>query len=254
MIVASWNVNSIRARLERVLQWLDRAAPDIVCLQETKVVDADFPAAPFRKRGYELAVFGQKAYNGVAILSRFPLQDVRCGLEGASEARWLQARCGEQLIVCSLYAPNGGTVGSASWDYKLHWFEQLQAYLEREAIPEMPLLLAGDFNVAPAACDVALPEAWTHSVLFHEAARAAFRRLLDWGLVDLIRIHHKGPGPFTWWDYRNLAFPRNDGLRIDHLLATPPVAARCTAAGVYREERKGKKPSDHAPVWARLDL
>nr|WP_304188788.1 exodeoxyribonuclease III [Rhodothermus marinus]MBO2491888.1 exodeoxyribonuclease III [Rhodothermus marinus] len=254
MIVATWNVNSIRARLERVLQWLDRTEPDIVCLQETKVVDADFPADPFRARGYELAVFGQKAYNGVAILSRLPLQDVRRGLDGEQEARFLQARCGDRLVVCSVYVPNGGTVGSEAWDYKLRWFDRLRAYLEREASPEMPLLLAGDFNVAPEPRDVAFPEAWADSVLFHEAARAAFRKLIDWGLVDLIRLHHEGPGPFTWWDYRNLAFPRGDGLRIDHLLATPPVAACCTEAGVHREERKGKKPSDHAPVWARLDL
>jgi exodeoxyribonuclease-3 len=252
MIVASWNVNSIRARLERVLSWIDRTQPDLVCLQETKVVDAYFPAAPFRERGYELALFGQKTYNGVAILSRLPLSEVRRGLDGETEARFLQACCGEHLVVCSVYVPNGGTVGSEAWHYKLAWLDRLCTYLATYATPETPWLLAGDFNVAPEARDVAFPEAWADSVLFHEEARRAFGRLLAWGLVDLVRQHHEGPGPYTWWDYRGLAFPKGDGLRIDHLLATPPVAARCTAAGVDRDERKGPKPSDHAPVWAKL--
>ncbi|CAM3338770.1 exodeoxyribonuclease III [Rhodothermus bifroesti] len=252
MRVATWNVNSIRARLERVLSWIDRTQPDVVCLQETKVIDDDFPEDPFRERGYELALFGQKTYNGVAILSRLPLSEVRRGLNGESEARFLQARCGKQLVVCSVYVPNGGSVGSEAWHYKLAWLDRLCAYLAMQASSEALWLLAGDFNVAPEARDVAFPEAWADSVLFHEDVRKAFRRLLDWGLVDLIRQHYEGPGPYTWWDYRGLAFPKGDGLRIDHLLATPPLAALCTAAGVHREERKGPKPSDHAPVWAEF--
>lgn len=250
--IATWNVNSVRARLERLLAWLGHEQPDVLCLQELKVTDDDFPRAELEAAGWQLAVHGQKTYNGVAILSRTPLEDVIAGLgDGVDdpEARLLSARTAGVRTVCA-YVPNGKTVGSDKWAYKLEWLRRLRAYLDRTADRAQPLLLCGDFNVAPEDRDVARLEEWKDTVLCHEEARERLREIVAWGLVDTIRLHHTGDGPFTWWDYRMLGFPKNNGLRIDHIFATRPLAARCTGAYVVREERKGKLPSDHAPVVA----
>jgi exodeoxyribonuclease-3 len=254
LTVATYNVNSIRARLDRVLAWLGRAACDVVCLQELKVADEEFPRDAFESAGWHCAVHGQRTYNGVAILSRTPLTGVTAGLGDAvrdPEARLLVAHAAGVRIV-SAYVPNGQTVGSAKWTYKLAWLGRLRAWLERSASPGEPLLLAGDFNVAPGDRDVARPDEWRDTVLCHPDARAAFHALLDWGLVDSIRLHHHADGPYTWWDYRMLGFPKNNGLRIDHILVTPDLGRRCREAYVVRDERKGKQPSDHAPVVAVL--
>lgn len=252
MKVATWNVNSVRARLERLLDWLARQSPDVVCLQELKVTDADFPAEAIEAAGYRAVVHGQRTYNGVAILARTPLTDVRTGMGSPAldaQARLVEARAGD-VRVLSAYFPNGGEVGSEKWDFKLRWMEGLLAHLRADADPTEPLLLCGDMNVAPEDRDVANPESWRDTVLCHDDARAAMRRLLDWGLVDTFRQHHAEGGFYSWWDYQRLGFPKNDGLRIDFVLATAPLAKRCVSAAIDREARKGKQPSDHAPVLA----
>ncbi len=254
MKLATWNVNSIRARLERLLAFLDREAPDVVCLQETKVPDADFPADVLRARGYAAALHGQRTYNGVAILSRLPLEDVQTGFSGDGappdpQARLVAATV-EGVRVVSAYFPNGGGVGSDKWAYKLDWMARLRRLLGT-LDPGQPLALCGDFNVAPDDVrDVAFPDQWQNTVLTHPDARAALEDLRAWGLLDAVRLHHHAAGPYTWWDYRSLGFVRNDGLRIDHVYVTEPLARRCTDAYVDRDERKGEKPSDHAPVVA----
>jgi exodeoxyribonuclease-3 len=253
---ATWNVNSIRARSERVLAWLDQHRPDVICLQETKVDDAAFPVEPYRARGYHLELCGQPTYNGVAILSLLPLTDVSRGLgdgEEDGQCRLIAATVAG-VRVLSVYAPNGQVVGSDKWVYKLRWFERLRRYLgERESLGGR-LVLGGDFNVAPEPRDVHDPARWEKEVLFHPDARAALARLCDLGLADTYRLHHPEPGRYTWWDYRQLSFPKGRGLRIDHVLATAPLFERCRAAEIDREARKGKQPSDHAPLITTFDV
>jgi exodeoxyribonuclease-3 len=255
MKLITWNVNSVRTRLPRLLGVLQRHAPDVACLQELKCVDAEFPADEVRAAGYHAVVHGQKTYNGVAILARSEPADASRGFgDGGDDAqsRFLVATVAGVRVACA-YVPNGGEVGSDKWAYKLAWYGRLRAWLDRAADPAQPFVLCGDFNVAPDDTDVAKPEAWADSVLCHPDGREALARVVGWGLADLVRRHHPKGGPFTWWDYRQLAFPKNDGLRIDHVLATAPLAARCTAATVDRDERKGKQPSDHAPVVVTFD-
>jgi exodeoxyribonuclease-3 len=252
MKLATWNVNSVRARLDRLIAWLGREQPDVVCLQELKVTDVDFPFDQVRAAGYDAAVHGQKTYNGVAVLSRTSITEVVSGMgDGADdpEARLISARTAGVRVV-SAYVPNGQIVGSEKWAYKLDWLRRLRAYLDRTADPAAPLVLCGDFNVAPEDRDVARPDEWRGTVLCHQDGRAALGAIVAWGLVDAIRLHHAGEGPFSWWDYRMLGFPKNNGLRIDHIFLTRPLAERCTEAYVVRDERKGKLPSDHAPVVA----
>ncbi len=255
MKVVTWNLNSIRARDERLWRWLSRQSPDVVCLQETKVTDAQFPSQAVQERGYHAAVHGQKTYNGVAILSREPIEDVRVGFDDGADDP--QARCISAMIrgvrFVSVYVPNGNRIDSDKYVYKREWLERLMAYLDRTRVPETPLLISGDFNIAPDAADVAEPDAWRGTVLFNPDMTDMMTRLVEWGLRDVVRMHNPEPGLYSWWDYRQLAFPRNQGLRIDHILATPELAARTTWAGVDRDERKGSKPSDHAPVVAELD-
>jgi exodeoxyribonuclease-3 len=253
--LATWNVNSIRARLDRVLDWLDRHRPDVLCLQETKVEDTAFPADEIRKRGYEIAHHGQRTYNGVAILSRTPLADVLFGFEdGEDEAQArLVAATTAGVRVMSVYVPNGESPDSPKYEYKLGWMKRLRAYLATRVKKDAPAILCGDFNVAPAPLDVYDPKAWDGHVLFSEPERKAFQTFLQTGMVDLVRTMHPDAPMYTWWDYRMLAFPKGRGLRIDHLLATPPLAKRATASGVDRESRKGKQPSDHAAVWAEFE-
>ena len=255
MKVVTWNVNSIRTRLERALRWLEREAPDVLCLQELKCTEEQFPFESLSEVGYTSSVHGQKTYNGVAILSRSEPSDVERGFGDGVEdeqARMISARVAGVRIL-SLYVPNGSEVGSEKYAYKLEWMQRLREYLERACQPSEPLLLCGDFNVAPDDLDVAQPENWNETVLCHSEVRAALARILDWGLVDSFRQRHPQEVAYTWWDYRNLGFPRNEGLRIDHILATEPLSRRCVDVAIDRNERKGKKPSDHAPLYIILE-
>lgn len=253
--IATWNVNSVRAREERLLRWLDKEQPDLVCLQELKVTDQDFPTAAVERLGYHAVVHGQPTYNGVATLSRAKPSDVQRGLQDGvpdPQARLISITVDGTTVV-NVYVPNGKEVGSDKYAYKLEWMGRLHEYLNRTATPSGRLVVCGDMNVAPDDKDVAHPEWWGGSVLCHEAARDALQRLLAWGLTDVVRQHHPEGGIYSWWDYRMLAFPKGDGLRIDHILASRSLATRCVDARVDREERKGKKPSDHAPVIAVFD-
>jgi exodeoxyribonuclease-3 len=250
MKLVTWNVNSIRQRLERLQALLARHAPDVVCLQETKVVDAEFPADELRAAGYESVAVGQKSYNGVAILAKLALAEVAKGFRDGgddAQARLLAATVAGLRVICA-YAPNGQSLGSEKYAFKLEWYERLRKLLEREADPARELALVGDFNVAPSDLDVHDPEAWRGQVLCSEPERAALARLCDWGLVDAFRDKYPERVAFTWWDYRELGFPKNKGLRIDHLLLTAPLRARLDDVVIDRQERKGKLPSDHAPV------
>ncbi len=256
MKIVSWNINSLRKREPRLLEWLRATSPDIVCLQETKCTDEQFPASTLRDAGYAAVFHGQKSYNGVAILAREEPREVRLGLCDEIEddqARIIAATIG-QVRVISLYAPNGQAVGSEAYRYKMEWFRRLTSCL-REKEPTLDqLLLCGDFNVAPNDADVHDPQLWRGAIMCSDGERAAFRALENLGLSDTLRLHHAESGIFSWWDYRMLAFPKNRGLRIDAILAGPALAAKCVDAGVEREMRKGKDPSDHAPVWAELLL
>lgn len=255
MRIVSWNVNSIKAREARALAWVESHQPDVLCLQELKVATEKFPYAAFEERGYRAAVHGQKTYNGVAILAKHELEGVVAGIPGEGEdaqARVIEATI-DGIRVIDVYVPNGGTVGSEKWHYKLEWFERFFRHLEDSADPSEPIVLCGDFNIAPDDADVANPEAWRNSVLCHPEARAFLERLVDWGFEDTFRKHNPDGGVFSWWDYRQLAFPKGDGLRIDLILATASVNETSLEAWVDREERKGKQPSDHAPMIVNFD-
>ena len=252
MQIVTWNVNSIRARKERALAWLTTHQPDVLCLQETKVTDEVFPRAEFEALGYHVTVSGQRTYNGVAILSRVPPTEIMRRFDDGEEetaARFLTVSVERVRIIC-VYVPNGRVVGSEQFAYKLAWLGRLRRYLECYCDPSQLIALCGDLNVAPEARDVHDPAAWQGTVLFHPRARAALQELCAWGLVDAFRLHHSEGGMYSWWDYRQLAFPRNQGLRIDHILVTQPLALRCTGAMIDREARKGQGASDHAPVMA----
>ena len=262
MLIATWNVNSVRTRLRRVCAFLERHRPDALCLQELKVTDADFPFDEIRAAGYEAVVHGQKTYNGVGLLARVMPTDVVRGFgdgEDDPQARFIGATIGD-VRVYSVYVPNGQEVGSAAFHYKLRWLARLRAYLAKHHRPDEAIAIGGDYNIAPDDRDVYDPAGWKDSTLCHPEERAALRTLCDFGLVDTLRQQHpEGVGPFTWWDYRMLAFPKNMGLRIDHVLASAPLAARCTEAVVDRNERKSNradkedKASDHAPVLIRFN-
>jgi exodeoxyribonuclease-3 len=266
--IATWNVNSLNARLDKVWWWLDRARPDVLLMQETKLSDADAPAAAFRERGYQLAHHGEGRWNGVAIASRAGIGEVVTNFgeplrpaatpdagddEPLAEARMISAVCGGIRVV-SLYAPNGRTVDSPFYRAKLVWFERLHRWLAEACAPDQPLLLGGDFNVAPTDADVWDATACHGGTHVSAPERAAFGKLVDWGLVDTYRAQSGEPDRFTWWDYRAGMFHKNYGMRIDHLLATRPVAARVRWAEIDREARKGKPiPSDHAPLLVDID-
>lgn len=255
MIIATWNVNSIRARRQRVLAWLQSERPDVLCLQELKVTDDEFPRESFQNVGYRAAVFGQKTYNGVAILSRSEPQDIERGFNDDvedSQARFIAATV-DGVRILSAYAPNGEEMGSEKYAYKLNWFYRLRTYLKDRKLLKGPMALCGDLNIAPEERDVADPDKWDWSVLYNADMRTEFRDLLSSGLVDVFRLHHRESGCYSWWDYRDQGFPRNDGLRIDHILVSEALRRRCTNARIDREARKGEKPSDHAPVLAVFD-
>ncbi|MDF2712169.1 MAG: exodeoxyribonuclease Xth [Nonomuraea muscovyensis] len=258
MLVVTWNVNSLRMRLGRVLAFLERHRPDVVCLQETKMVEADFPFGEFAALGYHCLVYGQHTRNGVAIISAVSGEDVARGFPGdplGQDARVIGATIGGVRIVC-LYAVNGRTVGSAEYATKLRWYEALRAWLRTEYDPALPLLLVGDFNIAPDDRDVHDPLVWQKRIMCSEEERQELKALMEWGLTDLTRLHEPGPGPFTWWDYRQGAFHRGWGLRIDLALGTHAVAEISAGVRVDRDERKPTfgpgKPSDHAPVLVTL--
>ena len=257
MIVATWNLNSIRARSEHLLSWLERAAPDVACLQELKVEETNFPLDAVHEAGYHAAVYGQPTYNGVAILSREEPQGVLRGFSDGDDeddqARLIAATV-DGVRVVSAYFPNGGEPGSAKHEYKLAWMARLRAYLELHCDPSQPLVLCGDFNVAPRDIDVAHPDAWADSVLCRQDVRDALETIREWGLVDTLRIHEQGPGHYSWWDYRKMAWQRDDGLRIDHVFATEPLAGLCTGVRIDRDERAKDKPSDHVPVVATFGV
>ena len=255
MLIATWNVNSIRARLARAQKWLETHRPDVLCLQELKVQDADFPRAELESLGYRAAVFGQKTYNGVAILTRAEPTSVSKGLgdgEQDPQARLIAVQIAG-LEVINVYVPNGAEVGTDKYEYKLRWLEKLRAHLDRHYRPDAPLIVCGDFNIAPEDKDAAQPEQWRDSVLCHELARQGLQNVCAFGLTDLFRKHVMTGGHYSWWDYRMLGFPKNNGLRIDLVLGTPAAAARCKTAWIDRDERKGQQPSDHAPVVVELD-
>lgn len=268
MRIATWNVNSLKARLEKVAWWLERARPDVLLIQETKLADADAPAAEFAGAGYELAHHGEGRWNGVAIASRVGIEGVVTNFgaplapaktpeagddEPLAEARMIAASCGGVRVV-SVYAPNGRMVGSPFYFAKLAWYQRLARWLEEEADPGEPLVVGGDFNVAPADADVWDPAACHGGTHVSPEEREAFARLTRWGLVDAYRRHHPEAGRYTWWDYRAGAFHKNFGMRIDHLLATRPLAERTVWAEIDREARKGKPiPSDHAPLALDVD-
>jgi len=268
MRIATWNVNSLKARLDKVLWWLERARPEVLLLQETKLTDADAPYDVLRAAGYELAHHGEGRWNGVAIAARGQLTDVLANFgeprrppttpdvgddEPLAEARMIAATF-EGVRVVSLYAPNGRALGSPFYQAKLAWYDRLSRWVEQACDPGEPLVLGGDFNLAPTDQDVWDPAACHGGTHVSPPEREAFARLSLWGLTDAYRIHHPEPGRYSWWDYRAGAFHRNLGMRIDHLLVTPPVAERTVWAEIDREARKGKPvPSDHAPVVIDLD-
>jgi exodeoxyribonuclease-3 len=253
--IVTWNVNSLRMRHERLLAWLAAKRPDVLCLQEIKMQTADFPSLEYQGAGYHSVVFGQKSYNGVAILSRAEHgapTDVVSGLQDDDPdeaARLISATIpGLKLRVASVYVPNGQTIDSDKYGYKLRWLERLAAYLEKRHRPDEALVLCGDWNVAPGDTDVYDPDGWRDTVICHDAAREALARVQRFGLFDTLRHVEPTAQLYTYWDYRMLAFPKNQGLRIDHILGTKALLDRCVSARVDRDARKGEKPSDHAPL------
>lgn len=252
----TWNVNSLKARLPRVEEWLVEAQPDVVCLQETKLADDAFPAMAFGALGYESAHFGEGRWNGVAILSRVGLEDVAAnfadGADPDAEARVLWATCGGVRVGC-VYVPNGRALDNDHYQYKLAWLERLRLHLDRSCDPSSDVVVAGDFNIAPDDRDVYDPAKLVGATHVSEPERAALTRLLDWGLVDVFREHHDEGGLFSWWDYRGGDFHQGRGMRIDLILASRALAARSPWSIVDRNARKGQQPSDHAPVIADFE-
>ena len=253
MKIVSWNVNSLKVRLPQLLDWLAAKQPDVVCLQETKLEDPNFPQAEIEAAGYQVVFAGQKTYNGVALLSRGDLDDVVCNNPHFPDPqKRLIAATIDGIRVISAYVPNGQAVGSDKYDYKLSWLAALERWIAEQLVSHPKLALAGDFNIAPDDRDVHNPDAWTGQILCSEPERTAFQRLQALGLQDSFRLFEQPEKSFSWWDYRMLGFQKNQGLRIDHILLSAPLAARCTAAGIDREMRKRERPSDHAPVSATL--
>jgi exodeoxyribonuclease-3 len=268
MRIATWNVNSLKARLEKVAWWLDRAEPDVLLMQETKLSDADVPTGEFVRRGYELAHHGEGRWNGVAIASRIGISDVISNFgeprapshtpesgddEPLAEARMISALCGG-VRVTSIYAPNGRSVESPWYRAKLIWFERLARWFRETRQPDEPNVLGGDFNVAPTDADVWDPQLCHGGTHVSAAERAAFFAFEQWGMDDAYRLHHPEPQRYTWWDYRAGAFHKNLGMRIDHLLTTRPVTKRVIMSEIDREARKGKPtPSDHTPLVIDID-
>lgn len=259
MQIATWNVNSVIARLPVVLRWLERVRPDVLCLQETKCTDERFPHADFSAIGYHTAHWGAPAYNGVAILSRTAMEDVRQGFGSevdetnplALQPRLLVATVAGINIV-NVYIPNGQSVGTEKYGYKLRWLESLQNFFDENFGRDEDVLLCGDFNVAPDERDVHDPQAWQGRILCSDAERAGVETLKEWGLIDAFRLHTSEAGHFSWWDYRRGDFHRDAGLRIDHIWVSEPLAERSTRTWIDKEPRGWERPSDHTPVVAEF--
>ncbi|MDO8295808.1 MAG: exodeoxyribonuclease III [Caulobacter sp.] len=259
MRLATWNVNSINARLETVLAWFEEASPDVAVLQEIKCVDEKFPAEAFERLGYNVAVHGQKTYNGVAMLSKTPLEDVRRGLpgdDGDEQARYIEAVVSgpTPVRVAGIYLPNGNPVGTEKFAYKLAWMARLRAHAIELLRYEEPLVIAGDYNVIPRPEDADKPEGWLGDALFQPESKAAYRSLQNLGLTDAFMQMDGGAGAYTFWDYQAGAWPRNHGIRIDHALLSPQAADRLTGFEIHRDVRGRDKPSDHVPVVVELRL
>ena len=252
MKIATWNVNSLKVRLPHLLGWLAEQQPDVVCLQETKQQDTDFPHAELQAAGYHSVCSGQKTYNGVAILSREPIADVRTGIPDFADEqkRVIAATIADVRIVC-VYVPNGQSVDSDKYQYKLNWLAALTAWLKDELAKHPKLALLGDYNIAPEDRDVHDPQAWQGNVLVSEPEREAFKGLVALGLRDAFRLFEQGGKSYSWWDYRMLAFRRNQGMRIDHILISN--ALQCTACMIDKAPRKLERPSDHTPVFAEVN-
>ena len=258
MKVATFNINGIKARAQALPAWLDEAKPDVVLLQEIKSIDENFPRALFEDRGYNLETHGQNSFNGVAILSRIPLENVVRGLPGDDsdeQARWIEATViGEKPVrVCGLYLPNGNPVPGPKYDYKLAWMERLFARAKDLLSDEEPALMAGDYNIIPQDIDAARPEAWQKDALALPASRAAFRRILNLGFTEAFRARTQGGEHYSFWDFQSGAWQRNDGIRIDHFLLTPQCADLLTDCQIDAQIRGYERPSDHVPVWVELD-
>ena len=259
MKLATFNINGIKARIEALPAWLAQAQPDVVCLQEIKSVDEGFPREIFEDMGYRVETHGQKSFNGVAILSKLPLEDVTRGLPGDEtdeQARWIEATViGDKraLRVCGLYLPNGNPAPGPKYDYKLAWMARMESRVKALLATEDPLAFCGDYNVIPEPQDAAKPEAWATDALFLPETRAAFRRIVNLGLTDAFRARDPRPGQYSFWDYQAGAWERNNGIRIDHLLLSPQCADLLREAGIDKGVRGGEKPSDHVPVWVELD-
>ncbi|MBT8474940.1 MAG: exodeoxyribonuclease III [Alphaproteobacteria bacterium] len=258
MKIATFNINGIKARAQALSDWLDEAQPDVAVLQEIKSMDESFPRELIEDKGYNLETHGQKSFNGVAILSKYPLEDVRRGLPGDDsdeQARWIEATVVGRVPVrvCGLYLPNGNPAPGPKYDYKLAWMERLQARAKELLAMEEPALMAGDYNVIPQDEDAARPDAWRKDALALPESRAAFRRILNLGYTEAFRARVQGPGHFSFWDYQAGAWNRNDGIRIDHFLLTPQCADLLVDCRIEAEVRGREKPSDHVPVWVELD-
>jgi exodeoxyribonuclease-3 len=258
MKIATFNINGIKARAQALPDWLDEAQPDVVLLQEIKSVDEAFPREIFEDRGYNVETHGQKSFNGVAILSKFPLEDVVRGLPGDDEdeqARWIEATVVNKTAVrvCGLYLPNGNPAPGPKYDYKLAWMERLRTRAKHLLQNEEVALMAGDYNVIPQDMDAARPQAWETDALALPETRAAFRRILNLGFTEAVRARTHAAGLYSFWDYQAGAWQRNDGIRIDHFLLTPQCADLLSEAGIDSQVRDREKPSDHVPVWIELD-
>jgi len=252
--IATWNVNSIKVRLPHVLAWLESTKPDALCLQEIKCPTDDFPTLELKGLGYHAVVSGQKSYNGVALLTREPARDVTTGLPGDdsdTHARYIEATVGD-VRVASIYLPNGNPVDTDKFPYKLAWMKRLAARARELLAGEMPVVLAGDYNVCPADADVYDPEAWRNDALCRPESRSAFRGLLHQGYTDAFRVFHTEPHRYSFWDYQAGRWMRDEGLRIDHLLLSPQATDRLTAADIDKAPRGRDKASDHTPVWCEI--
>jgi exodeoxyribonuclease III len=258
MKIATFNINGIKARIEQLTGWLDAQQPDVALFQEIKSVDGNFPREIFEDRGYIVETHGQKSFNGVAILSKLPLEEVSRGLPGDAadeQARWIEATVmGDRPVrVCGLYLPNGNPAPGPKYDYKLAWMERLKTRAEALLSAEEPAIMVGDYNVIPQDEDAARPEAWATDALALPQSRAAFRRILNLGFTEAFRARKLAPGHYSFWDYQAGAWNRNDGIRIDHVLMTPQAADLLRDCWIEREMRGQDKPSDHVPVWVDLD-
>ena len=254
MLVATWNVNSILARMPLVLRWLDDVRPDVLCMQETKCTDDKFPTLVFQERGYKCQLFGQQSYNGVAILTRGECETGHRGYPGDDETAQsrLITSTVEGIQIVNVYIPNGQAVGSEKFEMKLGWMRRLRQFFDDNYDPSRPVLLCGDFNVAPEERDVHDVRLWQGRIMFSEPERTTLQNIKDWGFTDAFRLHNEEGGKFTWWDYRAGAFRRNLGLRIDHVWISEPLIERSVRTWIDLEPRKWEKPSDHAPVLTEI--